>query len=109
MPLSRYLKIYPDPNAPDSHLVYSTRKGSLVKMSAALLAAAQEDRLAEADRRTLNRLMIITDDPVAERQEMCAMVSRNTERSRRLRAIVVLNLDCNLACPYCYEDTFRGK
>ncbi len=22
---------------------------------------------------------------------------------------MVLNLDCNLACPYCYEDSFRGK
>jgi len=40
---------------------------------------------------------------------MSSLVSRNNQRSNKFSATVVLNLDCNLACPYCYEDHFRGK
>lgn len=109
MPLSRYLKIFPCHDDERSYLVYSTRKGSLVRLTSALLTAAREDRLSENDRRTLSRLQVVVDDLMTERQEMCAIVSRNNDRSHRFRVIIVLNLDCNLACPYCYEDPFRGK
>ncbi|ACM21552.1 radical SAM domain iron-sulfur cluster-binding oxidoreductase [Geotalea daltonii FRC-32] len=109
MPLSRYLKIYPCPDKADSFIVYSTRKGSLIRVSSALLAAAREGTLGEADRRTLSRLAVFTEDLDAERNEMLSTVDRANRSTSRFKAIIVLNLDCNLACPYCYEDPFRGR
>jgi uncharacterized protein len=109
MALSRYLKIYPCPDKADSLLVYSTQKGSLIRISSALLAAARENRLDESDRRTLSRLAIITGDQSAERNEMISTITKANGRSSRFKAIVVVNLDCNLACPYCYEAPFRGR
>jgi len=109
MPLSRYLKIYPDPQRPGSVLFYSTKKGSLLRAPAELLAAIQADTLNESERGTLRRLEIITVDPQAEREELYSLVARTNQRSNKFTATVVLNLDCNLACPYCYEDHFRGK
>jgi len=109
MPLSRYLKIYPDPNRPGALLLYSTKKGSLLRVSAELLNAIRADTLTDAERCTLSRLEILTKDPQTEREEMSSLVSRNNQRSNKFSATVVLNLDCNLACPYCYEDHFRGK
>ena len=109
MPLSRYLKIYPCTEKPGSSIIYSTKKGSVIRVTADLLAAAANDNLSEADRATLARLEIITDDPVVERKTMGDIISRANRRQKKFRGIVVLNLDCNLACAYCYEDQFRGK
>jgi len=109
MHLSRYLKIYPAPDQSGSYLLYSTRKGSLVRLSEALLSAARAGTLNERDRAALRRMEILVEDPAAEREAMESLVRRTNSRSTRFKATVVLNLDCNLACPYCYEGYYRGK
>ncbi len=109
MYLSRYLKIYQDPERQGALLIYSTKKGSLLRASTDLLAAIQADTLTDAEQTILFRMEIIIKDPQAEREEMHSLVTRTNQRSNKFSATVVLNLDCNLACPYCYEDHFRGK
>lgn len=109
MPFSRYLKIYSDSDRPGSYLLYSTRKGSLVRLSANRLEAAQKGTLTDNERETLSRLEILIDDSAAEREAMTSLVKRANARSNWFYAKVVMNLDCNLACPYCFEDRFRGR
>lgn len=107
MQLSRYLKIYPDTDRPGRVLLYSTKKGSLVRLPEKLLASIADGTLPEQQRQTLTRLGMIIDDPEAEQQEMTALVKRANTRSTVFRGTVVLNLECNLACTYCYEESFR--
>jgi len=106
---SRYLKMYPVQDRPGWQLVYSTRKGSLVRLPDSVLDAARQGTLGAADEATLRRLEILVEDPAAERAAMEDLVKRTNVRSTKFKATVVLNLDCNLACPYCYEDYYRGK
>lgn len=108
MPLSRYLKIYPDVGRPGHVILYSTKKGSSVRVPESLLASAADGTLPEKQRQTLTRLGMIIDDPALERQEMTSLVKRANSRSTIFRGTVVLNLECNLACTYCYEEGFRG-
>ncbi|MDD2539718.1 MAG: geopeptide radical SAM maturase [Desulfuromonadaceae bacterium] len=109
MPLSPYLKIFPESEHPDFALVYSTKKGSLVRIPQKLLDCAQNDILGDANRETLQRLQIWVDDPIVERKTMTTLVERTNRFSKTFTATVVLTLDCNLACPYCFEDHFRGN
>ncbi|NJD92388.1 MAG: putative geopeptide radical SAM maturase [Geobacter sp.] len=109
MPLSRYLKIYPEADKPGSYLLYSTRKGSVVRLSEALLAAAADGSLADGHRQTLGRLGMLVESHEAEQLEMSAIVKRANSRSTLFKATIVLNLECNLACTYCYEEDFRGR
>ncbi|MDD2582304.1 MAG: geopeptide radical SAM maturase [Desulfuromonadaceae bacterium] len=109
MPLSRYLKIYPDPDRPGSVLLYSTRKGSVVRASETLLASARDGLLAEPEQALLRRLELLVDDALVERKQMEGLVDQTNARSTVFSATVVLTLECNLACPYCFEDNFRGR
>ncbi len=108
MPLSRYLKTFTDPSRPGSVILYSTKKGSIVRVPEKFLAAAQNDTLSESDKTTLRRLELWVDDPAAERAAMAALIDHTNGNSGTFMATVVLTLACNLACPYCFEDHFRG-
>ena len=109
MKLSRFLKIYPCPEQPGYSLLYSTKRSALIKLPEATLKAAQQGTLAGADRDTLVRLGLLVPDPAAERLEMRDIFVNANKQRRMFNALVVLNLDCNLACGYCYEDNFRGN
>lgn len=109
MHLSTYLKLYPCPDQPGRSLLYSTKRSSLIVIPDALLQAARDNTLAGPDRDTLVRLGFLIPDPVAERLEMRDIFVNANKRRRLFNAVVVLNLDCNLACSYCYEDNFRGN
>ncbi len=109
MPLSRYLKSFPDPDRPGSVLLYSTRKGSLARVSERLLAAARDGSLGGSEQDILRQLELWVDDPATERETMANLVEHTNSRSAIFSATVVLTLDCNLACPYCFEDHFRGN
>ena len=109
MPFSRYMKIFPDPQRPDGVLLYSTKKGSVVRAPKALLDAVEGNTLGQSERDLLKRMELWTDDLAAEREAMLGLVDRSNESSRSFMATVVLTLECNLACPYCFEDHFRGN
>lgn len=108
MPLSRYMKIFRDQDHRGFFLLYSTKKGSVVRVSEELIAKAKDGSLLESDRSTLRRLELWVDDPLTERETMIKLIDQTNSRSGKFMATVVLTLDCNLACPYCFEDHFRG-
>jgi uncharacterized protein len=108
MRLSRYLKIYPDHSVPGRLLLYSTSKGSSVLISASTLRAIEEGTLSPTDQSTLARLGMLVPDGDGERAAMRDAISDANRISTMFRAMVVLNLDCNLACSYCYEGGLKG-
>jgi uncharacterized protein len=108
MPLSRYLKVYPSGAEPNRFVAFSTVRSSAVILDAGTLQAAEDGTLAGPERETLSRLGMFVEDLGRERELMASMLDRMAERNRRFRGTVVLNLDCNLDCGYCYERQFRG-
>jgi uncharacterized protein len=109
MRLSRYLKIFPSPDDPGHVILYSTRRAAVLRVHEETLQKIEDGTLPEADREMLVRYGILVADPAGEREEMLGRFAGANRMSRRFTAIVVLNLDCNLACGYCFEEGVRGK
>lgn len=109
MHLSRYLKIYPCPDRPGLNLLYSTKQSSMALVPDSTLQAARNGTLSEPEAKALARLGMVVPDLIAEREQMRDIFVNANQKPRPFNGVVVLNLDCNLACPYCYEDRFRGR
>lgn len=107
MKLSRYLKVYPAPDRPGYFLLYSTLRGSIAAVSAETLAALETGTLAEGECTALARLGLLVADPDLEKEQMRGLVEHANSETRHFKVSVVLNLDCNLDCGYCFEGNFR--
>lgn len=109
MRLSRYTKIFPCDDREGYCLLYAGRTGASVLIPNTLLSAIESGNLAHADQETLASLGFLVSDLETERREMLAMVEEANRRQEFFSALVVMNLDCNLACSYCFEGTLKGK
>jgi uncharacterized protein len=109
MDVSHYIKIYPDHDDPSRVIIYSTLRGATLQVSRTVLDALYEGALDATEQEAMARLGILVPDALAEQQQVAGYFDWANANARRFTALVTLNLDCNLACPYCYEDHFRGK
>jgi uncharacterized protein len=109
MDVSRFIKIYHGADDQDMALIYSTLRGSKLHVSRSIVEAMQLGTLDVAEQETLTRLGILVPDALAEQQQVAGYFDWVNANSPRFTALVTVNLDCNLACPYCYENHFRGK
>ncbi len=110
MPLSVYLKSWPYPAAAGHHLLYSTRTAAL-----ALVPDPVWERLVAGepvDQEFINILtplgMLVADQD-AERAMVRNMLAELNHLNPNLTVSVILGLECNFACPYCYEGSMKGK
>jgi uncharacterized protein len=109
MPLSRYLKSFPHPTMAGHVILFSTKRASKAVVHGNTLEAAESGKLGEAERSTLARLGMLVDDLDAERHEMLGFVDELNRLSTTLSISVIVNLDCNFACVYCYERGIKGR
>jgi len=101
--------MFPCRDDPGRVLLFSTRSFAKLLVPHALLTAIDEGTLTDKELETLVRNGFLVDDSEEERQEMMAAIDEANRRSSRAVLTVVMNLDCNLACTYCYEGAQRGS
>lgn len=109
MHLSRYVKTYPYPDRPGYLLLYSTKQSSLILVSESMMASIHEGTLSPKDTETLSRLGFLVADSAKEREEMREVFRTMNDNRKRFNAIVIMNMDCNLDCIYCFEGSQKGK
>ncbi len=109
MELSRHLQTFPYPDKSEYILLLATRRCAVLELSENKWATIRDGgELSEGEQETLLRLGVLTPDRAAERDEMLNLFERINRDSRHLAVVAVLTMNCNLACPYCFEDPFRG-
>lgn len=69
----------------------------------------ERNALAPDEQESLFVLGFLVTSIEAEKREMLAYIDLMNANSTLLRPTVVMNLDCNLACSYCFEGTRKGK
>jgi uncharacterized protein len=109
MRLSRYVKCYPYPEEPGYVLLFSTRTTAAVLVEESVLRAAKDGTLDPEDAETLAAHGLVVDDLKREKDEACSTFDRVNRERRKFAPVVVMNLDCNLACRYCFEGTLKGR
>jgi uncharacterized protein len=110
MDFSPYLKKFPHPQKPGWSVLFSGRKGSLATLpdSAVELLAAGKP-LADNEMAALARMGLVVNDPAAERAKTLGLMDEVNRLSPGLSVAVILTLDCNFNCRYCYEGTLKAK
>jgi len=109
MPISKFSKIYTHNKDIDSCLLFSTKTASIVSVHKALLEDIENDRLAEDEKKPLTELGLIVDDLAKEKTDMLHYIAGVNSGNRVFKAYVSMNLDCNLACKYCFEGQRKGR
>ncbi|NVN93303.1 MAG: radical SAM protein, partial [Desulfuromonadales bacterium] len=110
MQVSRYITTFPCPDKPGRVLMLATRRCAVLELSEEKWATIRNGgKLPEGERQTLLRLGVLVPDREAEREEILGIFERINTASKHLAVLVTLTLECNLACPYCFEDPFRGN
>ncbi|MDD5284483.1 MAG: geopeptide radical SAM maturase [Desulfuromonadaceae bacterium] len=110
MELTHYHKIYPIPDKPGRLLLVATRRCSLLELSEALWdKLCNGGELTQKELETFIRLGVLVESRADEREEMRGTFDTINSSSRRFEVTAALTLECNLACPYCFEDPFRGR
>jgi uncharacterized protein len=96
MRLSSYCIRFNDPESADRVIIFSTRTAATVTMSHDAVIDLERNRLSPEEREGLTGMGLLVSSLETEQQEM-------------IKPIIVMNLDCNLACPYCFEGNRKGK
>ena len=109
MPLSSYCIRFDHPESSNDVVLFSTRTAATVSIPRDALRDIERGVLAPDERESLSELGLLVPSIHEEKQEMLSYIDRMNAISTTLKPIVVMNLDCNLACSYCFEGTRKGK
>ena len=109
MPLTTYCIAIDDPRDPGEVILFCTRTAAAVTVERGVLHDIREHTLPPDEQVLLEKLGLLVESREQERQEMLGYVNRMNADSNSVHLAVVMNLDCNLACPYCFEGNRKGK
>src|SRR5208337_4911865 len=104
--LSQYCKIYR--LKADRNILYSTKNGATIALKDSVLQDVFRADVSPDIHSALERLGLLVPNKAFETADMKDYMKGCDELSNKLSLIVVLNLSCNLACPYCFEGGVKG-
>lgn len=108
MELSRFVKVYPYKDMKDHVLLFSTLTSSKILIEKKMFNQIIQNDLSDSDAKTLSELGIIVDNAEKEIVLFDKIVDNLNFTNELLGLTVLLNLDCNFSCFYCFEKGIKG-
>ena len=86
---------------PETLILYSTKTSALILIPKDLYEEMERGGLSPEEEKTLKELGFLVEDQEKERDEIIGLYEKID--IPYLQIILVLNLDCNFSCRYCFE------
>lgn len=109
MKFSRYLKYYPSIESPDNLILFSTWRLSKIEIREETFRAIEKGVISPENEKLLTGLGMLVTNREEEKRSVISLHERINKHSPGMDCIVVLNLDCNFACKYCFEGGLKGN
>jgi len=109
MKLSCYAKLFASQDSADSVIAYSTQNAAAALIPSELVDAIKKGSLSQEDLEILTDLGILVSSREEEKRKMQDFIHELNDLDKTFKFIIVLNMDCNLACKYCFEGKRKGK
>lgn len=109
MQLSWYCKEIHLPDYPDHSLLFSTRSGAMAMVDNEFIDAIKQGRADKELCETLAANDLLVENTKKERDEVFNYLEEINRLNPTFRLAVILGLECNFACAYCYEGSMKGK
>jgi uncharacterized protein len=106
---SKYLKAFTHADREDSLLLFSTRYCSKLIIKRDTWEAAEHCSLPPEKEAVLSRLGMLVGNRGDEKVSVSGTFEELNKHNTSCNTIVVLNLDCNFACKYCFEGALKGR
>ncbi len=90
-------------------ILYSTKRGSIAIAEQEMWERFKNNTLLPDEADLLKDLGMAVKDRETEKEEVFQSLDRLNANNPELHITVVLNMDCNFACTYCYEGDMKGN
>ncbi|MEW6520750.1 MAG: geopeptide radical SAM maturase [Thermodesulfobacteriota bacterium] len=108
MPLTPYLIPCRHPAIPGQVLLFATRTGALILLAEEDFAALEMGRAGEEDIDQLTEMGFLVADVATERRQVLHYLDDINRLNPNLTLALVLGMECNFACRYCFEGSRKG-
>lgn len=109
MVFTPYLVCHRHPAISGQVLLFSTRTGAMVLLPEADFAALDRGESENEFAADLTEMGFLCSDPEAEQQEVLRYLEQVNRYNPNLTLAVVLGMECNFRCTYCFEGQQKGS
>ena len=109
MEITPYHVVFPHPGQPEQRVLFATKTGALIVVDQAdydLLCRGEVDREIRDD---LMEMGLLVESAARERAAVFGFLDAINAVNPNLTVAVVLGMECNFACKYCFEGQQKGR
>lgn len=104
-----YLVVHRHHSIPDQFLLFSTKTGALVLLPEEDYAALKNGATENDYIAPLTEMGFLVEDVEAEHLEVARYLDDINRYNPNLTLAVILGMECNFSCKYCFEGKQKGK